>query len=208
MATANLRKAAVFVMSLPRPQAAELLARLTPEQAAAVSAEMAQLRQLAGGEQEAVVREFVAKISASPFQFLHGLGAEDLLALLADQLPQTIAIILSYLPAQRAAEVIDLLAPERQAAVVDRIAALEQPGPEIVRDVAAAVQRRLAGARQQPRVGLIGVVRMLNAMRPKAERKLLGEIAQADPNLLGQIRRAMFGDDVAARAGWDVVEAA
>ena len=208
MATADLRKAAVFVMSLPGPQAAELLGRLTPEQAAAVSAETAQLRQLARGEQEAVVREFTAKIRAASFQFLHGLDAEDLLALLGEHLPQTIALILSYLPAQRAAEVIDLLAPERQAAVVDRIAALEQPDPEIVRDLAAAVQRRLAGARQQPRVGLLGVVRMLNAMRPKAERKLLGQIAQADPDLLGQIRRAMFGDDVAACAGWDVVAAA
>ena len=92
--------------------------------------------------------------------------------------------------------------------MVDRIAALEQPDPVIVRDLAAAVQRRLAGARQAPHVGLLGVVRMLNAMQPKAERKLLGQIAQANPDLLGQIRRAMFGDDVAARSGWDVVEAA
>ena len=144
MANANLRKAAVFVMSLPGPQAAELLGRLTPEQTAAVSGEMPQRRQVNRSEQEAVVREFTIACGAlrsrhtpcavskadgtrsvpatgaggtrsvpatSPFQFLHGLDADDLLALLADQLPQTIALILSYLPAQRAAEVIDLLAP-------------------------------------------------------------------------------------------------
>ena len=43
---------------------------------------------------------------------------------------------------------------------------------------------------------------MLNAMRPATERKLLGHIAQSDPDLLGEIRRAMFGDDVAACGGW------
>ena len=228
MATANLRKAAVLVMSLPQPQAAELLGRLTPQQAAAVSGEMAGLRQFAGGEQAAVVREFLQRsrhtscavrpslahgtrsvpATSSPFQFLHGLDAEDLLALLADEQPQTTALVLSCLPAPRAAELIDLLQPERQAAVVGRIAAMEQPRPEIVGDVAAAIQRRLAGARRKPRVGLLGVVRMLNSMQPAAERTLLGQIAEADPDLLGEIRRAMFGDDVAACAGWDVVEAA
>jgi len=143
-----------------------------------------------------------------PFQFLHALDAEDLLALLADGQPQMIALVLSYLPAQRAAEVIDLLTPERQAAVVGRIAAMDQPRVEIVRDVAAALQRRLVGAKRKPRAGLLGVVRMLNSMQPTAERKLLGQLAEADPDLLVEIRRAMFGDDVAACAGWDVVEAA
>jgi flagellar motor switch protein FliG len=171
MATTNLRKAAVPIGNLPEPQAAELLGRPAPEQAAS-------------------------------FQFLRGLGGEDLLTILADEQPQTIALVLSHLPAEQAAKAVDALDPERQAAVLGRIAAIDPPSPAIVRDVAAGLHRRLVAAGWKPRTSLSGVVKMLSAMRPAAERKLLGEIGQADPDLLGEIRRVMFGDDVAACGAW------
>jgi flagellar motor switch protein FliG len=49
---------------------------------------------------------------------------------------------------------------------------------------------------------------MFGAMRPATERKLLGGIAEADPDLLRQIRRAMFGADVMACAEWNASGAA
>ena len=49
---------------------------------------------------------------------------------------------------------------------------------------------------------------MLNVMEPAAERRLLGKLAEADPELIREIRRAMFGVDVAAHEGWSVAEAA
>jgi flagellar motor switch protein FliG len=140
--------------------------------------------------------------TAAPFQFLHGLSVADLSWLLADEQPQTAAFVLAHLPADQAAAAIDSLDPERQAAVLGRIAALGTPPAEIVRDVAAGLERRLAAAGRKPRAGLLGVVKLLNSMRPADERKLLGAIGQADPGLLGEIRRVMFGDDVAACAAW------
>jgi len=60
MAIAALRKAAVFLTSLPKPQAAGLLAKLSPEEAAAVSTAMAAIGRVSREEVEAVVREFAA----------------------------------------------------------------------------------------------------------------------------------------------------
>jgi len=48
---------------------------------------------------------------------------------------------------------------------------------------------------------------MLNVMEPAAERRLLGELAEADPQLVGKIRKALFGVDVAACANWGTVAA-
>jgi flagellar motor switch protein FliG len=212
MATANLHKAAVLMTSLPEPQAAKLLGRLGPKQAAALSVEVAQLRKITCREQEAVIREFAAAgrpADVSPFQCLHDMGVQDLVSLLAEEHPQTVALILSQLPPEQAALAIDAFAPERQAAVLGRIATMDPPNREIVQDVAAGVQCRLSdGGGRKPRAGLAGLVKMLNAMPPAAERTLLGHVAEADPRLLHEIRRAMFGADVAACGEWDLVGAA
>ena len=140
--------------------------------------------------------------TAAPFHFLHGLSAADLSAVLGDEQPQTVAFVLAHLPAEQAAAAIDTLEPERQAAVLGRIAALGTPPAEIARDVAAGLQRRLAAAGRKPRHGLHRAVKMLDSMRPADERRLLGAIGRIDPDLLGEIRRVMFGDDVAACAAW------
>ena len=213
MAIATLRKAAVFLASLPNEQAAALLAKLSPEQAAAVSAEMAAIgpvdrRGARGGDAGfRRVRALSQRLpdrrrcaaNASPFEFLHGIEANDLLALIGDEHPQTIALVLSQLPAEQAAGAIAALSPDRQASVIARIARIDQPSPEIVAEVAGAVHRRLAGPVSVPiSRGMARVVKMFGAMRPATERKLLGGIAQADPDLLRAIRRAMFGPDVAA----------
>jgi flagellar motor switch protein FliG len=219
MAIATFRKAAVLLTSLPKPQAAALLAKLTPDEAVAVSAEMAGVGRVGREEQEAVMREFAASGSrqadaggvaeASPFAFLHGLDAQDLLSLIGDEHPQTIALVLSRLPARQAADTLAALSPDRQAAVVSRIATMEQPIAEIVGELADALRRRLSGPVKVPiGKGLAKLAKMFGSMCPAAERKLLGDIAQADPDLLSKIRAAMFGADVVACADANVSSAA
>ncbi len=218
MAIAAVRKAAIFLKCLPKPQAAALLATLSRTEAAAVSAEMATIGEVSGEEEDAVIREFAAgafraeknrAAEASPFAFLHGLDAQELLTLIGDEHPQTIALVLSQLPARQAAETLAVLSAAQQASVVSRIATTEQPSREIVGELAAAIRRRLSGpVRDRVGKGLSSVAKMFGAMRPAAERKLLQGIAQADPELLRKIRLAMFGADVAACAEENLSSAA
>ena len=56
--SADVRKAAILLMSLPEDQAALLLSKLTPKQVELVSIEIAKLGRLGGEEQEAVIHEF------------------------------------------------------------------------------------------------------------------------------------------------------
>jgi hypothetical protein len=218
MAIAALRKAAVFLGSLPERQATGLLAKLSPAEAAAVSAELAAMGPIDRQEQEAVIGELAGSdtsevrdgpaAAVSPFVFLDGIAVDELLAAIGDERPQTIALILSQLPAEQAAGVIAALPPRQQAAVVARLARIEQPIGEIVAEVADAVHRRLAGPVRAPiGRGMVRLVKMFGAMRPATERKLLGGVAQADPELLRAIRRAMFGPDVAACGEWSLTAA-
>ena len=67
----------------------------------------------------------------------------------------------------------------------------------------SATWRRSAATPLAPRRGptgnrgVTGVVRMLNVMEPAVERRLLAS-GRTDPQLAREIRRAMFGADVAA----------
>jgi flagellar motor switch protein FliG len=221
MATSNLHKAAVLMLSLPEGQAAQLLARLEPHQATAVNAEISGLRDIRGTEQQAVVREFAAAANAAvlvhrrpaetaPFEFLDEVDADVLLDALAEEQPQTIALILSYASAPQAAMVLANLPPEQQLSVVCRMATMNETSPEVVRDVEDGLKRRLAGPIDRPvdHRGVTSVIRMLNAMQPAAERKLLGDLAEAAPELVREIRRAMFGVDVPVYGECNVVGAA
>jgi flagellar motor switch protein FliG len=55
---ADVRKAAILLMSLPEEQAAQLLSKLTAKQVELVSIEIARLGRLSADEQEAVIHEF------------------------------------------------------------------------------------------------------------------------------------------------------
>ena len=55
---ANLRKAAILLMSLPEDQAAQLLSKLAPKQVEQVSIEIAKLGRLGNEEQEEAIQEF------------------------------------------------------------------------------------------------------------------------------------------------------
>jgi flagellar motor switch protein FliG len=208
METPNLRKAAVFLRCLPEEQVAMLLTKLAPEQALAVSAEMAGLVQVSPDEQEEVVRDFAeaspAKMKsdraseAHRFQFLWDIDAEELSTLLGNEHPQTTALILSHLPAQQAAETLAVLPSEQQTSVIRRLATIRPPSSEIVDEVEQCLRDRLVGAKKREVRGVVGVVKMLHSMHPSAERQLLEEIGHADPNLLHEIRQVMFGVDMAA----------
>lgn len=73
--TAELRKAAILLMSLPQEEAALLLGKLKAKQIEAVSIEIARMEKVTGTEQEAVIREFA---DANPGSLAGSDGGLDL----------------------------------------------------------------------------------------------------------------------------------
>lgn len=216
----TIRDAAVLLQNLPATQRMQLLGKLEPRQAAAVADAMNQLGQIDGDEQEAVLHEFAEARAerfgrqcpreTAPFQFLYNLKTDALRGLLADEHSQVIALVLSHLPPQQAGAVLARLTPEQQVSVVCRLATISETSPEVVLDVEAVLKRRMSRpvGRSTGTCGVASVVRILNVMEPAAERRLLGVLAEVDPPLIHEIRRTMFGADVAECEEWDAMEAA
>lgn len=75
MATSELRKAAVLLMSLPQDDAAKVLSKLPPKQVELVSVEIAKIGLVSGEEQETAIKDFA---EASPSAIGAGSGGLDL----------------------------------------------------------------------------------------------------------------------------------
>jgi flagellar motor switch protein FliG len=134
-------------------------------------------------------------IEALPFGFLKNVDSQNLLTFIAEEHPQTVALILSHLPASKASEILAGLPAERQLAVIRRIANMSQTNPEIIREVERGLEHRMASVMSQSfenAGGAQNVAEILNVTDRATERSLLENLAQEDPDLVEEIRRLMF----------------
>ena len=134
-------------------------------------------------------------IEALPFGFLKNVDSQNLLTFIADEHPQTVALILSHLPPSKASEILAGLPAERQLAVIRRIANMSQTNPEIIREVEKGLENRMASVMSQSfenAGGAQNVAEILNVTDRSTERSLLENLAQEDPDLVEEIRRLMF----------------
>ena len=130
-------------MSLPQRQAAGLLCKLEPRQMQLVATEIANSDPLRTDEQQYVLREFAHRsIPAPHFKLPRKADTSNLLKLLVDEHPQTIALVVSNLPTAAATEILARLPAELRSTVVRRIATLGPTDPEVVREVELWLERR------------------------------------------------------------------
>ena len=64
-----------------------------------------------------VINKLTSSLQVRPFEFVRKTEPAQLLNFIQDEHPQTIALILSYLPAGQAAQIVSALPPEKQADV-------------------------------------------------------------------------------------------
>ena len=133
-----------------------------------------------------------------PFGFLHKAGADNLLTFIQEEHAQTIALILSHLPATLAAEVLAGLPSNKQLEVVRRVANMEQTSPEVIRDVERSLEVRMSSAFNQQLEkagGVQSVAQILNVADRMTNKGILENLQEDDPDLVDQIKRLMFTFD-------------
>jgi len=72
-----------------------------------------------------------------PFSFIVGADRRQVVTFLAEEHPQTIAVVLIHLPAGTAADLLAQLPMSLQGEVAKRVATLDRPSPEVVAVVEA-----------------------------------------------------------------------
>ena len=142
-----------------------------------------------------VISKLTASLQVRPFEFVRKTDPGQLLNFIQDEHPQTIALILSYLPAGQAAQVISSLPPEKQADVAKRIAMMDRTSPDVIKEVEGVLERKLASLVNQDYTiigGTDAIVEILNSVDRGTERHILETLEIEEPELADEIRRKMF----------------
>ena len=79
-----------------------------------------------------------------PFEFLRRTPPEQIVAFLAEETPQTVALVIANLNASLAARVLALLPPETQADVALRIATMAETNPDVISDVERGLRVKMS----------------------------------------------------------------
>ena len=79
-----------------------------------------------------------------PFDFLREYPGEDLARMLGREHPQTIAIVVAHLPAERSAELLEAVPAPLQVEILRRVADLSEADPEAIRAIEQELRKSYA----------------------------------------------------------------
>lgn len=154
------------------------------------------LEQALGAERASEVLErLAAAIQVSPFEFLKRTDASQILNVLQNEHPQTMALILAYLPPDTAGQVVSSLPGELQSEVAMRLALLDRTSPEVIREIENVLERKLSSVINQDFTSAGGVkalVEVLGKVDRATEKTILESLEEQSPELADEVRRLMF----------------
>ncbi len=154
------------------------------------------LEKALGAEQAAaIINRLTSSLQVRPFDFARKADPGQILNFIQNEHPQTIALILSYLEATQAGQILSELPQEMQADVARRIALMDSTSPEIINEVEQILERKLSATVTQDYTqtgGVEAVVDVLNGVDRATERTILDALEIQDPDLAEEIKKRMF----------------
>ena len=142
-----------------------------------------------------VIGRLTASLQVRPFEFIRKTDATQLLNFIQDEHPQTIALILSYLSANQAAQIVSALPADKQADVAKRIAQMYRTSPDVIKEVEKVLERKLASLVNQDYTivgGVDAIVDILNTVDRGTEKNIMENLDIEEPELADEIRHKMF----------------
>ncbi len=133
--------------------------------------------------------------NANTLESLELVDTRTLSNFLINEHPQTIALIVAHLNAERKVDVLRKLPEGLQAEVVLRVANLDFVSPELIAqldDVLKTELSTLGSIDTQQLGGVEPIADMLNMMDKNSEKNVMARVEEKDPELAEEIRKLMF----------------
>lgn len=126
---------------------------------------------------------------------LKWIGSRSVAEVIKNEHPQTIAIVLDYLDAKDAAEVLNLLPPRLQHDILMRIATLETIHPGAMTELNRMLEEQLSGnasLKAQPAGGKKSAAEILNFVDTVMEKRVMESMENMDKDVAEAIKELMF----------------
>lgn len=130
---------------------------------------------------------------AAQLDILQQTGPQQLAVLLREENPQTIALVLSNLPAEQAGALMVLLPPEVQPQVALRMASLDRISPNVFRRITEVIGSKLKAVRQVSKSdGIRSLASLLNHVDPSMVDIILSQVQDENSTAANSVREMMF----------------
>jgi flagellar motor switch protein FliG len=176
----------------------ELAALSEDEQGASGGMDFARgVIELALGPERAaeVLGRMSARNEAAPFEFLQRVPPERIAALLRNESPQTIALILASVQTALAAQVLARLPEPQQPDIALRIARMGETSAQVVEQVEEVIRHKLTAVVEREYSAAGGtktLAEILNHSDRTTERAVLENLAATDEELAEEVRGMLF----------------
>lgn len=143
--------------------------------------------------------ELLGKVTKSlknrPFSFMDKVDVKSMVSTLRNERPQTIALVLAHVEADKAAEVVASLDERRQIQVVKSMAKLEGVSPAAVKIIENELRGQFANLMVTSNIKVGGVdyvANVMNNLDRTSEKNIFDGLADYDQELADEIRKRMF----------------
>lgn len=129
------------------------------------------------------------------FEFLKNVDYKSILTMLQNEMPQTIALVLSHISSKKSAQILAELPGELQVDIFKRIAELDSISPEIIRNVEEMMAEKMSSVASVDTVDFGGVnylADVMNNLDVRTEKSIIEELNDSDPELADEIQKRMF----------------
>lgn len=148
---------------------------------------------------ERILERVRREMAPPPFSFLQDVDPHLAAAVVAEESPPVVTLILAHLEPSTAARILTTLPAEQQAEVARRIAKLDKVDPEVVRRTEEALRQKV---RKQGEMvtreidGRVALTEILRYMDPAKERAVLESL---DADTANAIRKKLYTLDMVLR---------
>ncbi len=162
------------------------------------------IKEALGRDANEMIGNLQQTIEAMPFGFIKKVDSQTLMQFIGEEHPQTIALLLSHVPASYAADVLSGLDGEKQLEVIRRVASMGRTNPDAIAELEYGLEMRLSSMVNQNLSnagGVESVAEILNVSERAVERAIMESLGRDDPELSDDIRRLMFVFEDIAKLG-------
>lgn len=159
-------------------------------------------RILAAAFGQEVARKMIERIprksrggGLTDFSSLEEAEPERLVNFLSSEHPQTIALVLAHLKAEKSCKVLEVLPEDLRVDVTLRLASLDGTSPEVVGRIAKVLDQKVKALGRRNRKtagGVRAVADLLNRVEPAVAEVILAQIDQKDEKMAKQVRDLLF----------------
>ena len=150
---------------------------------------------LGAGKAESIIDRINIGRSSKGLEALKWMDSRAVAELVRQEHPQIIAIVLAYLEADQAAEVLTLLPETVRPEVVARIALLDGVQPNALSELDDIIEKQFAG-KSTGKTSVLGgakaVANIINFLDPSQESSLMEQVAKNDEALAARIEELVF----------------